>query len=283
MTTIVSAVVLGIGVLLAGNLPWVIVLAPLNLRLLPTLPWAIAPMAVYLWLYWRFAGGAIGPRDSAAFRRASLRANPLSPDVWGMALFTGFVGFGALVALIVMMAELVVMPASQPIVTPANMPPTTTFALIAMSSVVAGVTEEAGFRGYMQGPIEQHYGIVAGVLINGAMFGLLHAPNHPHAVLSMLPYYMAVAGVYGGIVWATDSILPAVALHVGGDVWSLGRLWLTGQPEWVLSDASSQPASAAGSHSTLFIAAAALVILSILFVMLCRTLRQQTRAAMPSR
>jgi hypothetical protein len=32
-----------------------------------------------------------------------------------------------------------------------------------------------------------------------------------------------------------DSILPAVALHAGGNVWSLTRLWATGRPEWQLS------------------------------------------------
>jgi hypothetical protein len=50
----------------------------------------------------------------------------------------------------------------------------------------------------------------------------------------MLPYYIAVAAVYGGLTWAANSILPALVLHAGGDVWSLGRLWLTGRPEWQL-------------------------------------------------
>jgi len=46
--------------------------------------------------------------------------------------------------------------------------------------------------------------------------------------------------VYGGLTWAANSILPALVLHSGGDVWSLGRLWITGRPEWQL--APSQPA-----------------------------------------
>ena len=49
MTTVVRAVAAGVGVLLAGNLPWVAALAPLNLRVLPVVPWAIVPMALYLW------------------------------------------------------------------------------------------------------------------------------------------------------------------------------------------------------------------------------------------
>jgi hypothetical protein len=46
---------------------------------------------------------------------------------------------------------------------------------------------------------------------------------------------MAVSTLYEGLTWATNSILPALALHVSGDAWSLARLWLTGRPEWQLS------------------------------------------------
>ena len=88
------------------------------------------------------------------------------------------------------------------------------------------------------------------------MFGLLHFPNHPADVLKMLPYYIAVSSVYGGLTWAVNSILPALVLHSAGDVWSLGRLWQTGRPEWQLS--SSPPASIAETGvDTGFVAAAA--------------------------
>ena len=65
MTTIVSAVMLGVGVLLAGNVPWGGIpglpgLASLNLRFATAVPWAIVPMGLYLWIYWRFISGAIG-------------------------------------------------------------------------------------------------------------------------------------------------------------------------------------------------------------------------------
>jgi membrane protease YdiL (CAAX protease family) len=127
------------------------------------------------------------------------------------------------------------MPESPPAPTPAGMPFVTLFLLLMMASIVAGVTEEAAFRGYMQTPIERRYGVVAAILVNGTMFGLLHFSNHPGAVLTMLPYYIAVAGVYGGLTWATDSILPALVLHAGGDVFSLTRLWTTGRAEWQLT------------------------------------------------
>lgn len=269
MTTIATAVGLGIAVLLAGSLPWGVVLAPLNLRVWPEVPWALVPMAVYLWVYWRFIGGRLGPPATSEARRVSLRAGPVAPDKWPLAMITGLVGFGGLMLLLLTMARLMTMPESAPITTPAAMPPFTGFLLLVMASVVAGVTEEAGFRGYMQGPIERRYGVLPAIAVNGTMFGLLHFPNHPGAVVTMLPYYIAVAGVYGGLTWAADSILPALVLHAGGDVWSLTRLWLSGRPEWQLGTAPT-PAGTGGVDAAFVMTAVGTVLVAALFVYLCR-------------
>lgn len=243
MTTIVLAIVAGIAVLLGGSLPWVGLppiggLAWSNLRVLPVVPWAIVPMAVYLWFYWQYIGGRIGSPDNAATRRENLRANRLSPDVWAMSIVAGLIGFAAIMALLAIMARLVTMPESARITMPEGMPSSTAFLLLVMSSVVAGVTEEAGFRGYMQGPIERHYGLATAILVNGVMFGLMHFPNfssRPSSVFMMLPYYVAVSAVYGGMTWAANSILPSLALHASGNVFSLTRYWTTGRPEWEIS------------------------------------------------
>src|SRR5688500_14423785 len=121
-----SAVMIGVAVLLGGNLPWVAALA-LNLRVLPVAPWSIVPMALYLWVYWRLIGGRFGPDDTAGFRRTRLRANRLTTPVWMLALVNGLVGFAALVALLLLMARVVEMPPSAPFVTPAGMPAMTAF------------------------------------------------------------------------------------------------------------------------------------------------------------
>lgn len=273
VSTIASAVLLGIGVLLAGNLLWAPLLAPLNLRFLPSVPWAIVPMAIYLCVYWAFISGAIGPRDTAATRRESLRARRVPSSVWAAAIVTGLIGFGAVLALTAVMARLIVMPVSQ-IVTPPAMPALTAIALLTMASVVAGVTEEAAFRGYMQSPIERKYGLAAAILVNGAMFGLLHFPTHPADVVVMLPYYIAVAAVYSGLTWATNSILPALTLHVGGDVWSLIRLWATGKAEWQRSEEAQVLIWDAGLDPSFLSAIGLCTVLAITTFILCRYLRQ---------
>jgi membrane protease YdiL (CAAX protease family) len=229
---------MGIVVLLAGNLPWGVLLVPLNLRVARVVPWAVLPMAIYLWCYWKHIGGSWGSKATADDRRANLRANSLSVKVWGASLAAGLLGFATIAVMLVLMSRLTNLPSSAPLMVTEGMPSITVFVLVVMSSVVAGVTEEAAFRGYMQGPIERRYGLAIAILVNGTAFGLLHFLNHPADVWIMLPYYIAVSAVYGGLTWASNSILPALVLHSGGDVWSLGRHWLTGRPEWQLSTAT---------------------------------------------
>ena len=221
--------------LLGGGLPWGTLLAPANLRFGTAVPWAIGPMAAYLWAYWKFIRGDWGPSETAASRRLNLRATALSGEAWGTSLLAGMLGFAALFAFLAVMARLVPLPASAAITTPEGMPRTTAFLLLIMSSIVAGVTEESAFRGYMQGPIERRHGPVVAILLNGALFGAVHVTHHPASVVTMLPYYLAVVSVYGRLAYATNSILPGIVLHAGGDVFSLTRFWATGQPEWQLS------------------------------------------------
>ena len=235
LPVIIRAVLTGGAVAAAGILPWAFFVS-LNQKWLISVPWAVLPTALFLWLFWRYLQGAAWPRSTMEARRSGLRANSLSSDVWGMALFAGVLGLTALLPFLGILSRLVRLPAeSQPIVVPPQMPFVTVFLLLLMASVVAGVVEEAAFRGYMQGAIERRHGPVVAILVSGAVFGLGHFTHHPDSVLPMMPFYLAVAAIYGGLAYLTNSILPGLVLHAGGDVFSLTRLWATGQPEWQTS------------------------------------------------
>lgn len=239
MGTVLRAAGTAILVLLIGSLPWagfgrISGLNAWNLRAGILLPWAIVPMALYLWLYFGYIGGRWGGANTAR-RRENLRANPVSHAIWKAAIPAGLVGFGAILALLAVIARLAPLPTGAPIMAPAGMPLATMFALLAMQSVVAGVTEESAFRGYMQSMVGRRYGVPVAIIASGVLFGLLHFPNHPSEVVLMLPYYVAVSAVYGALTWATDSIWPALVLHSLGDVVVLTRWWLTGRPEWQLT------------------------------------------------
>lgn len=276
--TILRAVAGGIGVLLAGNLPWAALFAPLNLRFVNRVPWAVVPMGAYLWMYWKYTTGGIGSREMAVWRRDHARANRVPSAVWPIARLTGAMGFAAIIAFVRVMARIVTLPTSAPITKPLGMPPASMFILLVMGSVVAGLTEEVAFRGYMQTPLERRFGLAAAVLISGVTFGVLHFPNHPRHVLVMLPYYIAVTAVYGGITSAANSILPALVLHAAGDVWSLTRLWLTGAPEWQATTPTQQIWTT-GLDLDFVVALLAFVSLSAATWWLCRQTQESRQRA----
>jgi membrane protease YdiL (CAAX protease family) len=240
LPVMVRAVLAGSAVSAAGILPSALLVA-WNQKFFVSMPWAVLPTALYLWLFWRYLQGAGWPRSTGEARRRGLRANRLPGDVWGMSLLAGVLGLTALVPLLGLLSRLVRLPAeSQPITVPPQMPFVTVFLLLVIASVVAGVVEEAAFRGYMQGAIERRHGPVVAILATGALFGLGHLTHHPDSLLPMIPFYLAVSAIYGGLAYLTNSILPGLVLHAGGDVFSLTRLWTTGQPEWQTSSKPPQ-------------------------------------------
>ena len=62
----------------------------------------------------------------------------------------------------------------------------TLYPCLVMVSITAGVSEEAGFRGYMQHGLERCFGPVFAILVTSVMFWLLHL-NHPDGAARWAP------------------------------------------------------------------------------------------------
>jgi membrane protease YdiL (CAAX protease family) len=226
MPHVIKAVLVGMGILLAGTIPRNLLFAA-NLRLYPGVPWAVPVTAVYLWAFWRYLDGAGPPDTTAGERRAGLRARPLTARVWTWSLLAGGLGIVALVLGLRVANQLVVLP-RQALPDLTQVPHLTVLSLLLMAAPVAGIVEEAAFRGYMQGPIERRFGVVTAILITGTMFAVAHLDFTP----ILWPYYLSVAAIYGVVTFLTDSVLPAVVLHTAGNLYSNFDLWLHGQAEW---------------------------------------------------
>ncbi len=211
---LVRAVVIGALAAAAGTYPWAW-LAGANMRHLPSVPWGPVAMAAYLWLYWRYATGHGWPATTSVARRESARAHSVNGSVWGPAIVAGMLGIWCSVAVLRLIGRLTVIPA--PLTGDiSRLSPVTVLTFALMGALVAGVVEEVSFRGYMQRPIERRYGPAAAIAVVGVMFGLAHG-THSYWSLWMMPYYIAVAAVYGGLAYLTDSIIPSLVLHAGAD------------------------------------------------------------------
>jgi len=233
LPVVARAVVIGMIVAAAGTLPWAFLVSA-NMKFQPTLPWAVPLMAIFLWFYWRyFVQGKGWPRSTAEARRMNARAHSLPPEVWGPALLAGMLGLASVLLLQGVLSRLVVLPQQQ-VLEVSRYPGISVLMWVLMSSVVAGIVEETSFRGYLQRPIERRHGPVIATLLAGSLFAFAHF-SHREVGVVLLPFYMTVAAVYGTLSYLTDSTLPSMVLHAGGNMFSALSLFTSGRSEWQLS------------------------------------------------
>jgi membrane protease YdiL (CAAX protease family) len=219
----VRALIMGGLVGAAGTMVW-FVLVSVNLARNPAVPWSVAVMAVYLIFYWWFLRGGIVSWASER-RRELLRIEPLSPAGWNWALLALVLGFlAALVFLIGIYARLVDLPADG-FPSTGSTPWYVVVAYIAMVGIVAGVAEEAGYRGYMQVELERAYGPVAAVAISSIVFAFAHWS------IPLLPFIAAVGAVLGIVAYLARSIWPGIIVHGGYDILMTVLAWRIGYPK----------------------------------------------------
>jgi len=216
LPVVVRAVLTGTFVSLAGSLPWG-VLVKENYKNFPEVPWAVAIEALLLWLFW-----------GCTRNRVAARVNQLSEDAWTWAIIAGVLGLGALVTFFAVVNRLIRLPAETGEGDFSQIPFPTLFAWVIMGAIVAGIVEETSFRGFIQGPIERRHGPVVAIAVTGTLFGFAHF-SHPAVTLRMMPYYMSVATIYGAIAYLTNSILPTMVLHSGGNILGSLDLFPSGQ------------------------------------------------------
>ena len=260
MGVIIQAVLIGMLIVIIGTIPRNLIFAA-NLRYFASVPWAVPLTAVYLWFFWRYLNGAGPPQSNAEERRMSLRANRVSGIAWAWALLAGVLGIVALVLALRVANRLVILP-QQELPDLEQVPKVTVLSLLIMAAPVAGIVEEAGFRGYMQGPIERRYGLTVAILVTGTMFAVAHLDF----TLVLWPYYLAVAAIYGTVTYLTKSILPAVVLHTGGNIYSNMDLWLHGQAEWQASSGPTVLIWKTGVDASFWISSIALLVVAAAMV-----------------
>ncbi len=210
---VIRAILTGLVAATVVTAPWAI-LVRANLKYWSAVPWAVPPTLLYLWLWWVYVGGTGWPRSTALLRRINLRASRVSEEVWGASLVAGILGIATALLVLRITNRLVSIP-QQALPDISRIPLVTVLGLHLMGSAVAGIVEEASFRGYMQGPIERRHGPAAAILITGTVFGLAHF-THP-GMLVMMPFYLTIAATYGVLAYLTNSIFPGLVLHASGD------------------------------------------------------------------
>jgi len=214
---LVRATLVAMAILVVGQLPPGLFLL-LALHTTPHLPWFLPATLAWLWLFWRWLGGRGPPVRTAAARRTNLRAAALDPRTWLLALAAG--GFGmACVLGIALLTGLVAPLPEAAYHAPFDLSPFPAISVLAIFlqlALVAGVVEEAAFRGYMISIIERRHGWLVAIVAAALLFYVVHL-SHAYATVAFVPFFAAYSVLHGGLVWATRSIVPSVVLHAIGD------------------------------------------------------------------
>jgi uncharacterized protein len=215
VTGYIKPVLVGALVAIVGIVPWV-VLAPLNARVHPELPWAGLATAAFLLLFILWLNGAGWPGSSSELRKRRLRLWPPTParEAGDHALAVPLIVL--LLGLLTVMWVLVDGSTGPPDL---SAYPTTAyrFSILIMGAVVSGVVEEAAFRGYMQTGLER-YGPQSAILITSTVFTLFHGVHGLQTLLLLGPGFFAASVLYGLLAWRTGTILPGMVIHTTGDM-----------------------------------------------------------------
>lgn len=222
---LIRAPVMAMVVLMAAVYPTSF-LFQMNLEILPELPWSIVPGALYLWLLWRYIGGWGAPANTSTNRLCHRRFNPL-PKKGGFWIWVS----GATLALTISSYSMVKLltetgNVQQTVLIDAllPLPATTVLPLLAMMVLMTAFFEEAAFRGYMQGQLEQRYRPAVAIFFTALLFAAMHFP-----AFAQLPLFVFGSMGWGVLTYLSRTILPAIVMH--GIVDGVFFVWVWQNPD----------------------------------------------------
>ena len=241
-----------------------------NLKISPSVPWAVVVMAPVLWAMWQYLGGRWWPRRTSATRRCLLRANRVSQQTMAWSLLAGVLSIVALAGYWIVFFDLVKMP---PNVLPemTKYPKLTLILFGIMASFVSPFSEEAAFRGYFQMPLEQEFRGVTAVAISSVLFSLAHLTQGLY--WPKLLVYLLAGLVFGTIAFLTQSTWPAVPVHILADMSFFALVWPFDAARRLIWDV--------GADAWFYLHVAQAVIFSVLAILAFRRLAAMTRMAAP--
>lgn len=232
---------------------WNAVLAS-NLATSPAFPWSVALMALLLWVLWQHLGGRWWPQSTSLARRRLLRARSLPGNVFAWAVAAGVLSLLALVGYWIVLLQVVKIPHR---VLPdfSSYPPLTAIAVLIMASLVSSLAEEACFRGYFLGTLEQYTRNPLAIVIAAVLISPGHSLTQGFLWPIMLWYFFADV-MFGAIASLTKSILPGVLVHSLGLLIFFTLVWpYDGQRRLIWET---------GGNSGFWLAAASAIIFTIL-------------------
>ncbi|MBT8088898.1 MAG: CPBP family intramembrane metalloprotease [Gammaproteobacteria bacterium] len=268
---VIRAVVIGFLVFaIAGSVAWTLVLS-----LIPP-PWSILAMVAILWVYWRYFRGDWWPDSTRAFRKQCFRSTSLPTKVWTWSLIAALTAAVLLQSILVVTFRIVEFPAEAwklPYDFSA-LPVWQVWMLLVLAAMVAGITEEIGFRGYMQVPLEERYGPVVAITIVSVVFTVAHFTQAWAGGIIIILF--AISVVWGVLARVSGSLIPGIVSHASTDVVNFSYWWTD-----IAGSFDKEPISQTGIDTHFILSLTILLALVSLFAFAARKTLLLRRASNP--
>ena len=185
-----------------------------NTRILPGIPWSLPVTLLLMAAFWFYFTGGGYPAATRAARQDVTRSKSLPRPIWLAAVPPLLLSILTVVSLRLALPSILPMQAPTLALDVTSFPLATVIGLLLSIALTAGVTEEVAFRGYLQKPLEDSYGIWPALFVTGLAFWLAHAEK---VALSHLPFHLVASILLGFSAYLTGSLLPAIIGHALGD------------------------------------------------------------------
>jgi len=219
---VARAIVVGFLVFaIVGSVAWMAIVI-----LIPA-PWSIGAMAIVLWVYLRYVSGSWWPKATTESRRVRFRATKLPMRVWKWSLIAALLAAVLLESSLVVTFRIIEFRAEAWALAYdfADAPIWQVWGFILMAALVAGITEEVGFRGYMQVPLEGRYGPAVGITIVSIMFVVLHLNQAWAGGGGILIMLFGISAVWGVLARVSGSLIPGMISHTVADIVNFSYWW----------------------------------------------------------
>jgi membrane protease YdiL (CAAX protease family) len=114
--------------------------------------------------------------------------------------------------------------------------PSAICALVAVA-LSSAVVEETAFRGYVQRPLEERFGLVPAIAVAGVLFWASHLPK---VTVTHLPGHLVASVVFGLLAFLTRSLRPAMVAHALADL-VLQPAYFLRAPAFVWTSLAARP------------------------------------------
>lgn len=253
---ILRSILLGFSVSSLGVGIWVLMVT--------TMPqWAVPAMAAILIFYWMYFSGKWSPSSTQAFRSVCIRQTKLKKPVWTWGLLASLSLF---ILMHMSWSFMFRLYEFQPEIFKTSsylneLPALTSWSIIIMASLVAGICEEVGFRGYMQAPLEQKYGPVVGISITSIIFVVVHLHQAWAGGFAAVMIIFGMSFMIGYLAYATKSLLAGIIAHVTFDIINFSYWWSD-----VIGTFEHKPISITGVDSHFIITSVVFFLSIVLFI-----------------